>query len=384
MKKALLVDTNFAAGPIFRALQKLEYRVVTVGARERDPLAMANKDYYHLDYSNVAELESLARRLDIDVIVPGCNDLSYAVCNEVAHRLGLPGFESPSAVSALHSKKLFRDLCGTLSIPAPKRYDSVEAAANSGGQIIVKPTDAFSGRGVEVLTAPDAQTLQQAMERSRGHSVSGTVLLEEYVEGDLYSYTAFLNEGEVVGAFHVAEFGSVNPFVVDTSFLVPAPKIERELLWSTKMMAQELDIRSGLMHIQYIARDESFWIIEPTRRCPGDLYSLLIEYSTGYPYAEAYICSFLERLVPPIDALKTRPTVRHTVTARNSGTFEALSIDTDVAITAWIPLATVGEALNPSPDGRVGVAFFSPEDELARDALVQNLLAGTAFRLTYA
>lgn len=382
MKKALLVDTNFAAVPISRALHKFGYRVATVGARESDPLAMANKDYYHLDYSDIAALESLVRRMDVDVIVPGCNDLSYGVCSEVAHRVGLPGFESPSAVSALHSKKLFRDLCAALALPAPKRYASPEAAVHSGGAVIVKPTDAFSGRGVEVLASPDTKKLQQAMERSRAHSVSSTVLLEEYVDGDLYSYSAFLNGGEVVTAFHVAEFGSVNPFVVDTSFLVPTPKIEPELRQSTNAIAKELGIRSGLVHIQYIAHEDRFWIIEPTRRCPGDLYSLLIELSTGYPYAEAYVSGFLEQSVPAVGALKRYPIVRHTVAARHSGTFQSLAIDTNVAITAWTPLATVGESLKPSPHGRVGVAFFAPKEESARDALVERLLAGEVFNLT--
>ena len=73
MKKALLVDTNFSAGPISEALLKEGYRVLTVGARPSDCLAGTREDYHHLDYSNVEDLVSLANRLGVDVLVPGCN-----------------------------------------------------------------------------------------------------------------------------------------------------------------------------------------------------------------------------------------------------------------------------------------------------------------------
>jgi hypothetical protein len=221
------------------------------------------------------------------------------------------------------------------------------------------------------------------MLRSRQYSQTGTALLEEFVEGELFSYSAFISQGRVVCAFHVAEFGSVNPFVVDTSFVIPAPAFTPELQHFTERLVKELGIDGGLMHLQYIANEDQFWIIEPTRRCPGDLYSRLIQLSTGYPYAEAYVSSFLSRQIPVQDQLAEHNIVRHTVTAKEAGVLESMTININAVLTAWIPLSTVGEALAPSPKGRVGVAFFTAADVVARDALVQNLLAGNVFELSY-
>ena len=379
----MLVDTNFAAAPIRRALQNAGFQVFTVGAREQDPLALAGDGYYKLDYADIAALEALTRTLGIDLIVPGCNDLSYAVCSTLAQRMNFPGLETPEKVAALHSKELFRDLCYSLSIPAPERYATVAAAVHSGKRVIVKPTDAYSGRGIEVVERPSANKLEGAIARSKKHSRTNTAILEEFVEGDLFSYSAFMHEGRVVCAFHVAEFGSVNPFVVDTSYMIPAPKMAPELKQITESISQQLGIGAGLMHLQYIATEDSFWIIEPTRRCPGDLYSRLIELSTGYPYAEAYVSTFLGGRPPRADRLTAHNIIRHTVTTNESGVLESFAINTDAAIIAWTPLATVGEELAPSPKGRVGVAFFAVNNAAERDALVQNLLAGKVFTLSY-
>ncbi len=355
-----------------------------MGAREQDPLAVAGDGYYKVDYSEEVALTTLARNLAVDVIVPGCNDLSYGVCNRLSQSLDLSSLEPPEVVAALHSKDLFRDLCRSLSIPAPNHYRTVAAASASGKPVVVKPTDAYSGHGVEVLLHPSTKELQQAILRSKQHSKNRNVLLEEFVQGDLFSYSAFMDEGRVVTEFHVAEFGSVNPFVVDTSFVISPPEFAPELRCHTETLARELGIRAGLMHLQYIATENCFWVIEPTRRCPGDLYSRLIELSTGYPYADAYVSSFLGGQPPVVNNFAARNVVRHTVTGSCAGVLQSLAIKTNVAITEWIPLATVGEKLDPSPKGRVAVAFFEAKDLAERDALVHNLLSGQVFRISYA
>lgn len=384
MKKALLVDTNFSAGPISEALLNEGYRVLTVGARASDCLAGTREDYHHLDYSNVEDLVSLANRLGVDVLVPGCNDLSYRVCCEASAILGLPSLETPRAVASLHDKEKFRDLCSALSLPAPRRFIDIDSAVASGAKIIVKPTDAFSGRGIEVVDCPTPDRLATSILSSSNYSSTGNALLEEYVEGNLFSYSAFLADGRVNCAFNVAEFGSVNPFVVDTSYVIDVPDREHELKVAVERIAAELGFCSGLMHLQYIASQSQLWIIEPTRRCPGDLYASLIEFATEYPYAQSYVRCLTNRSIARASGVVKRNIVRHTVSAAEAGIFESITMTGASDLIAWFPLATVGDHLTPSPGGRVAVSFFAPKNVSSRDALVEALLSGTIFDIRYA
>ena len=380
MKRALLADTNFSAAPIRHALIAEGYEVWVVGRNSADALAVGDKNYVEKDYSDVDQLEAVARELQVQALVPGCNDVSYAACCEVAAVLGMPGFETKQALECLHNKNQFRTLCHSLSIPAPQTYKTIDEALRARNRIIIKPVDAYSGRGIKVLSQPSESELQTAMTHAESESRASTALVEEFVDGDLFSYSAFLSEGAVLVAFSVAEYCSVNPFTVDVSYLMPPVGLEAKLKKDVETLALELGIKSGLMHIQYIARGNDYWVIEPTRRCPGDLYSELIRYSTGFTYAEAYIAPFAGTQFPSSVPGMGRHVVRHTVASDRCGIFESLAFSDHVHLTAWYPLARTGDSLAPSPGGRIGVAFFGSADQSHSVSKAQEMVSARIYQ----
>ena len=384
MTTALLVDTNFAAGPIRSALLSAGYDVFVAGNRPDDGLARSNDRYIELDYSDPSKLEALVRQYQVGALIPGCNDLSYSVCCEVAHKVELPGFESPEVLNRLHKKDQFRELCESLSIPVPRTYPSVKEALQAPGKLIVKPVDAYSGRGIQLLADLSTRTLTQALEEAATQSRSGKALIEDFVEGRLSSYSAFLVGGSVYKAFNVAEFGSVNPYVVDISYLMPSSEWEDSLRSDVESIAKKLGIRSGLIHLQYISSADQYWLIEPTRRCPGDLYAELVTRATGFPYADAYIAPFIRQ--EPSHRLRTVEqafTVRHTVASDRRGVFDRIEFLDSAYLSGWYALAETGDTLFPSPGGRVAVSFFNPPGVHERDELVESLFSKKVFRLQY-
>lgn len=383
MTRVLLVDTNFSAGPLRHALLAKGYEVWVVGGRPDDALAVSATNYVELDYSDASGLVALARELRVQAIVPGCNDVSYAASCRAASTLGLKGFESATALSRLHKKDGFRELCQSLLIPAPKTYASIDAALMAPSGLIVKPVDAYSGRGVQVLKEPKKKDLQVAMDLAAAASPTGAALIEDFVDGQLYSYSAFLTQGKVSSQVNVAEFGSVNPYVVDTSYVIPEPDAATELKRHIEALATELNITSGLMHLQYIMKDQDYWLIELTRRCPGDLYSELIRLSTGYSYADAYISPFIEGELPRQFPIRRNDVIRHTIASDRSGVFESLAFSGANHLMAWHPLARTGETVCPSPGGRIGVAFFGVADGSERASLVAKLMSAKSYQIKY-
>lgn len=381
MKRALLADTNFSAAPIRQALIAQGYEVWVVGRNPSDALAVGNNNYIQKDYSDADQLEAVAKKLQVQALVPGCNDVSYAACCEVAAALGIAGFEKKQDLDCLHNKNQFRTLCHSLSIPAPQTYRTIDEALRARSRIIIKPADAYSGRGIKVLSQPTKRELQIAMTHAEGESRTNTALIEEFVDGDLFSYSAFLSEGAVLVAFSVAEYCSVNPFVVDVSYLMPQLGLEAKLKKDVEALAVELGIKSGLMHMQYIARGDDYWAIEPTRRCPGDLYSELIRYSTGFSYAEAYVAPFTGAQFPSLVPHMGRHVVRHTVASDRSGIFESLAFSDYVHLRAWYPLARTGDNIAPSPEGRIGVAFFGSADASHSVSIAQELISAKTYQI---
>lgn len=354
-----------------------------MGNRPTDVLAGVAMRYVNEDYTNLKAVGAFIKDCNVKFLIPGCTDSSYESCCNLATHSVFPGYESPAALLKLHRKDKFRALCRQLAISVPRVFETIDEALASSSAVIVKPTDSFSGKGITVLSAPTREALEVAVADASKHSASDSAVIEEFVYGDLHSYSAFLRDGRVQVAFSVAEFCSVNPFVVDTSYVLETNSLEEPLRRDVEKLAAELGIESGLFHVQYITHKERYYLIEATRRCPGDLYSQLISLSSGYPYALAYTSNFIGRSLPPATSERHRYVVRHTVTGGISGILKSVAFNNPADIKQWYPLMTVGETIHPSPAGRVGVGFFEKNNLDETEKLVSDLINGRMFSLEY-
>jgi ATP-grasp domain len=373
MAKVLLVDTNFSSGPIHQELVLMGHEVHVVGNNPGDCLAKVSPSYWQLDYADVDALKALIDREKFAFLVPGCTDRSYLSCVEAGQRR-FPGLDRPNACEAIFNKRSFRRLAEKLELPAPERLPTDRLPIR--WPVIVKPVDAFSGKGITVLRENNVHAFEQAVAAARAVSPSGEYLIEAFIEGQLYSHSAFICGGHVVQDFLVQEDSTINPFVVDTSRVVDAPTgMQARVRACTESMAAELGLADGLLHTQLISQGKDIYLIETTRRCPGDLYSQLIELSTGYPYARSYVLPFLGQSVgDAAGEIRHKHIMRHTVTLNASQSFAYLSFKSAVHIERWTPLSLVGDQLKPSPQGRVGVLFCRATNEQELECLYQTTL----------
>ena len=378
MDRVVLLDTNVAAAPIHQYLQGAGFDVHVVGRNPADHLAKAAANYVELDYSDVAATEALLDRLDAKFLVPGCNDLSYAICAAISARRAFPGIDPVAVVDTLGNKQDFRRYAAANDIPAPRQI--AEADAVAGRPVIVKPVDAYSGRGVTALLAPTTDDIAAALAVARRFSATGACLIEEFVQGQLYSHTAFLGADGIVADFIVEEHGSINPFTVDTSCVIPDfdPALLAGVRAAIETIARDLQLTSGLIHTQFIAEHGRFWIVEITRRCPGDLYSLLIELSTGFAYAENYARPFLG--LPFRDAPRQPSAIlRHTISLRAPQTFEALRFNRPLQIERFYPQSLAGDRVAEAPFARIGILFARTEPGAALADLMRATLKGELY-----
>src|SRR5690606_25653401 len=142
-------------------------------------------------------------------------------------------------------------------------------------------------------------------------------------------------------------------------------------------------IKHGLIHVQFICSDAGYWLIEVTRRCPGDLYSLLIEMTTGYPYAESYVATFLGgQRAPRIQAKAKNYVVRQTIISQISTKLLGYSFNQTTKIRLFLPLKVCGDTLENSPKGRAGIMFFEEPNKKSQDQLYSSIMTGSLYELT--
>ena len=362
MKKVLLVGSSYSAVPLLYHLKSYGCTVGVCGNLERDQ-AIAHADSYHkLDYSKKEDLLALVERERFDHIVPSCNDFSYLSCAWVADRLGYPGYDGYETAVTLHTKAAFRSFALRNGLPVPN-------AVRPRFPVLVKPIDSFSGRGMTKVRGRDG--LARAVDHAKANSRTGRYLIEEFVEGTLHSHSAFLARGKITADVFVDEYCKVYPYEVDCSCLSVAlsEKTKDHVRQAVREMLSLLRIENGLVHTQFVADRDRFWLIETMRRAPGDLYGRLVELSTEAAYHKNYVSPFIGMKPPE----KTRARrghffARHTVSSDESGDFVSFSHDIPSRNVFIVPLKTSGQMLKAAPYDKVAILFagFQSREDLSK------------------
>ena len=268
-----------------------------------------------------------------------------------------------SKAMRLLKKNLFKKHLAQEGILTATTY-SIEQARkqldSNRKKILVKPIDAFSGKGITLLT--DASELETAIDHARNHSTSNQYLIEDFIEGSLHSHSAFFQDGEVVADFFADEFCGTYAYQVDSSN-TPS-KLNEMLKAKMRQLAvklhDSLSLTSGLLHTQFIVDKPELWIVESMRRAPGDLYPSMIEKSQGYPYWKAYIQPFIGQ---PIDRIriKDRRTYisRHTISDKQARDLFSLRIKTSgIKEIELIPLKNCGDEVKEAPYEKSAIMFI--------------------------
>lgn len=375
--KVLLLDTAFAALPIYDYLVSEGHEVWTIGNRSEDILARrAGARWIEQDYSDIAAVARHADRVGIERVVPGCTDVSIATAASLP--IAEEWLDKPETVQKLSDKETFRALCHALDLPAPRALESGEIPTD--GTWICKPVDAFSGRGISILNKVDATSFNAAVELARRASPTERYVVEEYVTGQLHSCTGFVENQRLVDTHYVIEGSSANPFAVDTSYVRnDVPEAAR---WSLEdglsRLSAAIKLKDGLLHTQFILDGERIYIIECSRRCPGDLYSLLIEYSTGTCYGARYASYFVGGS-PVGNGDLRRNVLRHTVTGDDLGFFVGLRARSTLPVIAYYPLQRVGEQVLPRQATRCGIAFLETPTSDSIEGMYQSFMERSVY-----
>lgn len=337
MKRLLIAGGSHSDIPLIQAAQKLGWHVITSGNRKED-IGHRHSDECHLeDFSDAEAMLGLARRLRIDAICSSANDFSVISSAYVAERLGLPGFDSHATTLDLHHKDRFRAIARRLGLPCPKTLafgieerDAIDVQ-NLAFPLIVKPIDLTGGKGIAKVE--DGAALSLAIDRAFAISRAKRIVIEEFFQGTLHSYSSIIQNGRVVFEYADDEFSYLNPYLVSTSTAPAsvAAGVLPGMRKATETLAAGLGLCDGILHAQFLANGDEFRIIEYTRRCPGDFYAVPVRHGTGVDHAGLIVAPCLGIPYGPMESTKQQGYFsRHCVMAAEPGTFAGLVLDPEI------------------------------------------------------
>lgn len=280
MKKALLLCSSHNDLGLIKSLRKLGYYIVVIGNQENLIGQKLCDKYIKMDYSNKEEVLELALQEEIDAIVQCCNDFGVYTASYVAEKMGLQGYDSYEKTLILHNKDKFKKFAKENNIMSPKAesygdYDSANSFLSKAQYpLIVKPIDCSAGNGVSKIECCDQapEALKLALESSK----SKRIVIEPFIEGSQHGLCTFLVNKKVVSYCTNDEYSFLNPYRVEIDTF-PATDWEKAtpvLIKEIEKIANILELKDGIFHLQYIWDGERPWILEVMRRILGNMYSV--------------------------------------------------------------------------------------------------------------
>lgn len=382
MKKLLVAGGAHSDIPMIKAAQDLGYFVITTGNRADDKGHSFSDQCILKDFSDREAMLALAKNLKVDAICSSSNDFSIISCAYVAETLSLPGFDSLLTTLRLHHKDQFRQLAQEIGLTRVKSLhfdlskDIKIDIADLKFPLIVKPVDLTGGKGISRVE--NTHQLQKAIKLATSASNMSRIVIEEFFEGSLHSYSTFIKNGKVSFEYADNEFSFLNPYLVCTS-TSPA-KVSKfaldQMRQQTEKLASALNLVDGLLHAQFLAKGDDFRIIEYTRRMPGDFYSLPVKMSTGFDQARALIeqCTGGSIITPALWQ-QEKFVSRHCAMATKTGIIEKTEIASQISkkIVDSFELRVPGNRItNPMVD-KTAIYFLEYESAEEMDTINQSI-----------
>ncbi len=330
--------------PVIKAAHEQGYYVITA---DYIPDNIAHK--YSDEYVNVSIIDKeavlkVAQEKQIDGIMSFGVDPGVVSASYVQNKMGLPSFGPFESVEILQNKDKFRAFLAnnSFNVPQAKGFDSIDAAMSEiywyPWPVIVKPTDAAGSKGVTRVDRPE--DLKPALEYAMEHSISGHIIIEEFIEKDgCSSDTDSMSvDGKLVFTSFCAQRFDVNATNPYTPAAYSWPStFTKEQETYLKSEIQRLITLLGLKTVVYnietrIGTNGKPYIMELTPRGGGNRLCEMLRYATGVDMITAITRAIVGD--PILEPIEQKPYNGHwaeiILHADKNGVFDHLEISKDL------------------------------------------------------
>lgn len=292
-KRLMLLGGLRYLKPVIDAAHKQGYYVITADYLPNNIAHKWSDEYCNVSIIDKEAVLKEAQRLKIDGIMSFACDPGVVAASYVQNKMGLPSFGPFESVEILQNKDKFRAFLAKngFNVPQAKGFDSVEAAMQDISwypwPVIVKPTDAAGSKGV--TRVDKAEDLKPALEYAMEHSISGHIIVEEFIDkqGCSSDTDSFSEDGKLKFVSFCAQrfdADATNPYT-PAAYSWPSTftKEQEDYLTSEiQRLITLLNLKTVVYNIEVrVAPNGKPYIMELTPRGGGNRLCEMLRYATG-------------------------------------------------------------------------------------------------------
>ena len=343
-KKIMLLGGLRYLKPVIDTAHKQGYYVITADYLPNNIAHKWSDEYCNVSIIDKEAVLREAQRLQIDGIMSFACDPGVVAASYVQNKMGLPSFGPFESVEILQNKDKFRAFLAKngFNVPQAKGFDSVDAAMEEiywyPWPVIVKPTDAAGSKGV--TRVDKAEDLKPALEYAMEHSISGHIIVEEFIDkqGCSSDTDSFSEDGKLKFVSFCAQRFDVeatNPYT-PAAYSWPSTftKEQEEYLTSEiQRLITLLKLKTVVYNIEVrVATNGKPYIMELTPRGGGNRLCEMLRYATGVDMITAITRAMVGD--PILEPIEQKPYNGHwaeiILHADKDGVFDHLEISKDL------------------------------------------------------
>lgn len=313
MKKLMLLGGLRYLLPVIEAAHQQGYYVITCDYLPHNIAHKYSDEYVDVSIVDKEAVLKVAREKKIDGIMSFAVDPGVITASYVQNEMGLPSFGPYESVCILQNKDRFRAFLTEhgFNVPKAKGFGSMDEALAAKDwypwPVIVKPTDSAGSKGVSRVDR--FEDLKPALEDAFEHSISGRVIVEEFIEkqgcsSDSDSFS--LDGGLVFTSFSAQRFDrdATNEYV-PAAYSWPSTFTDDQEAY----LKSELQRLLTLLHMQTsvynietrIGTNGKQYIMEVSPRGGGNRLAEMARMGTGVDIITACVRAAVGDSVPTIE-----------------------------------------------------------------------------------
>lgn len=243
-ESVLILGAGLMQSPALRAAKKNGFKTFVIDANPNADSVPLADEFRQIDLKDTERIldfaEFLHREENLKAVFTAGTDFSAAV-SFVCEKLGLPSHSYEAALNA-SIKPRMRACFAKFGVPSPdyvslsknpssesglySAENCIRAVRMLGFPCVVKPADNMGARGCRLIRSEDE--IRSAVENAVRYSRTGTVILEQYMDGPEYSIDAIVYDGTLTITGFADRHIFYPPYFIETGHTLPTAAGERE------------------------------------------------------------------------------------------------------------------------------------------------------------
>ncbi len=329
-----------------------ENNVYTVGFV--NPKVVKNVKHFKVDYREIEKIKKIILENKIKFLIPCANDLSMYSIAKINNN---KNFDKMKVIDTIHNKYKFREFeklnfRSNINFSITNNFNLIKKLRFP---ILIKPIVGSGGKGIIKINS-DKNLREKNFYKYKDY------IFEEYIAGTNHGIFSIVNDKKIAFIFFDTEQRFINKFTVSSthSHCTIPTTVKKRFTQKIKKIINKLELKNGILHFQVKFKNNKIYIIEVTRRIPGDQYLSFVEFSTNYPVLENIKNIYLNKSLKVDQNMKFKHILRKIIMAPSNGKYINFEIDKKISnkVIEKYEVLKKGNIISDYLNQRIAILFF--------------------------